>query len=278
MRLRSLARLPELLATRAVDAGWMRGSTGFERFVVMGWYRTGSNLLLTLLGSDPSVIAYSELFSPHGIFWGGRLHAPPGDRGRLARRRIEDAPGFLDEVVFRPRPPGVRAVGFKLFYPQLVVKPVAGLAAALAAMPELRVIHLRRVDLLRVLVSNLLARRTRQMSATSEVEAREALRAAGRLRIPPSECSTYFTLLEERAALCAALFPREAVLDVTYEDLVADRDATVGSVRAFLGLPPRAATSPLVKQGPRRLEDVVENLDELRSHFRDSRWETFFEA
>ncbi len=278
MRSRRIARLPAFLAARAVDAGWTRGSSSFSRFVVLGWYRTGSNLLLSLLNSDPAVVAYSEVFSPRGLFWGNHTYAPRRSGDALLRRRHEDAAAFLDEAVFRPHPRRVHAVGFKLFYPQLVVRPVAGLGAALAALPGLRVIHLRRRNLLRVLVSNRIAKRTGQMAATTPGAAEEALRRAGSLRLDPQECATYFTLLEERAAACAAMFPAEAVLDLLYEDLVARRDEELARVRGFLGLLPFATTTPLVKQITRPMSDLVVNLPELREHFRGTRWEGFFES
>lgn len=277
MSLHHIARLPRFLAARAVDAGWARGSSDFTRFVVLGWYRTGSNLLLSLLNSDASVVAYSEVFSPRGLFWGNRVHAPWDRGGDLERRRTADAPAFLEEVVFRRHARSVRAVGFKLFYPQLVVRPVAGLAEALVSTPGLRVVHLRRRNLLRVLVSNRIANRTGQMAATSPAAAREAQSRVGTLRLEPEDCESYFTLLEERAERCHALFDEESVLSLEYEALVADRDAELGRVRAFLGLPPADGSTRLVKQGTRALADVLENLEELREHFRGSRWEAFFE-
>ena len=278
MNTRRIARLPAYLTARAVDAGWLRGHTRFCRFVVLGWYRTGSNLLLSLLNSDPHVVAYSELFSPHGLFWGNHTYAPRDPRGALERDRTLDASTFLARAAFRPHPHRVRAVGFKLFYPQLVVHPVPGLAESLTTMPDLRVIHLRRRNLLRVLVSNRIAGRTGQMAATTAAEAAEALRHAGSLHLTPDACERYFTRVEARSAACEALFDPGAVLRLTYEDLVAQRSDEMARVRSFLGQPPATATTRLVKQATRPLAELVENLDELRRHFHGTRWESFFEA
>jgi len=276
MALPRLSRLPAFLAARAVDAGWLRGDRAFRRFVVLGWYRTGSNLLLGLLNSDPAVVAYSEVLSPRGPFWGNHAYAPRGDSARLERLRTEDAPAFLEEAVFRPHPTRVRAVGFKLFYPQLVVKPVPGLARALAEMPDLAVLHLRRRNLLEVLVSTRVARQTGQMASTSAARSHDALRRAGPVVLTPDECASYFREVEEFAEASVRLFDRADVLDLEYERLAADPQGETTRARSFLGLPPSRSDNPLVKQRTRPLDEVVENLDELRTHFVGTRWETFF--
>jgi LPS sulfotransferase NodH len=269
---RRLARLPHFVAARAVDAGLARGHTGYARFVVLGWYRTGSNLLVSLLNSDPGVVAYSELFSPRGVFWGNPVYAPSRD-GRTSR---DDAPRFLTDVVYRPYPQRVRAVGFKLFYPQLILRPVDGLLEGLSAGGDLRVVHLRRRNVFRSMVSNAVAKSTGAMASVSPEDAARAEAEAPPVRFTPEECETYFTQLDERAQRCEALFPAGSIVNVEYEDLVADRDAEVGRVRAFLGLAERPVSTRLVKQSRRPLRDAVANFDELAQHFTGTRWAEFF--
>jgi len=269
---RRLARLPHFVAARAVDAGIAGGHRAYTRFVVLGWYRTGSNLLVSLLNSDPAVVAYSELFSPRGVFWGNPVYAPSSTKS--APR--DDAPAFLRDVVYRPYPRRVGAVGFKLFYPQLILRPVPGLLEGLVAGDDLRVIHLRRRNVFRSMVSNAVAKKTGAMASISAEDAARAEAEAAPLRFTPEECETYFTQLAERAERCESLFPAESVVNVAYEDLVADRDAEVGRVREFLGLPRRPTTTRLVKQSRRPLRDAVENFDELARHFAESPWAAFF--
>jgi LPS sulfotransferase NodH len=278
MLTRRISRLPAFLATRAVDAGWARGTSSYARFVVLGWYRTGSNLLLSLLNSDPTVVAYSEVFSPRGLFWGNHTYAPRDPSAAYEALRTSDARSFLERAVFRRYPTRVRAVGFKLFYPQLVVKPVPGLAETLTRMDDLRIVHLRRCNLLRVLVSNRIAKRTGQMAATSETDAAAALERAGTLRLEPDDCAEYFRLLEERSAACESLFSESEVLSLTYEDLADRRDEQIQRVRRFLDLPPATAETPLVRQNQRPLRDIVENLDELREAFEGTPWAAFVDG
>ncbi len=275
---RRARNLPRWAVARCVDRGLLRGRSDYARFVALGWYRTGSNLLLSLLNSDPAVAAYSELFSPRGVFWGNAVYAPPLADDAARAERAADGAAFLRRRVFRPHPAGVRAVGFKLFYPQVLEKPLPGLTEALRADPALRVLHLRRRNLFRVLVSTRVSKSTGQMAATSEDDVEEAQRGVAAERFEPEECRAFFELLERRAAACEAVFDAARVTSVVYEDLVADRGREMARVRAALGLPAAAATTRLVPQTTRPLAELVSNLDELRAAFAGGPYAAFFEA
>ncbi len=125
----------------AVATGWrdlcrrLVRHRGYRRFMVLTRSRTGSNMLISCLGSHPAIHAEGEIFQ------------------RLNGRTSEE---ILD-ALFDDRPRRIRAVGFKLFYYHPLDDPHADLWQILRAMRELHVIHLRRRNLLRTLVSRKIA-------------------------------------------------------------------------------------------------------------------------
>ncbi len=273
-RLRSLANF---VAARAVDVGLARGTDGFAPFVVIGWYRTGSNLLLSLLNSDPCVAAYSEVFSPRGVFWGNAAYRPPGSTARQLAARTTDAAAFLHRCVYRRHPVAVRAVGFKLFYPQITQKAPSGLIESLLAIPRLRVVHLRRRNLFRIFLSTRIAKQTGQMAATSEDAVAAAQSALAPFRIAADECAAFFEDIERRAEECAAVFSGCSTLDMAYEELTSDHIGASNRVRVFLGLPPGASTTRLVRQTSASPLLLVTNYEELCEQFSSTRWAPFFD-
>ncbi len=272
----SLSRAVQALSHRAVDLGVMPGGRDYVQFVLLGWYRTGSNYLRTLLDSHPEVVAYSELFSPHRVFW-GTARARPLHAERVAALRDADPLGFLSDGPFREQPPGIRAVGFKLFYPQVLLKPVPGLAERLAA-DGVRVVHLVRENLLRLRVSALVAQRTGAMSSTDVGEAESALVATGPIVVDPQDLLAFFAQYGRRAAAAAALFAPERIHRIVYEELSAEPDRVVAEVQQFLGVTPRPAGSPLVKQARRPLKEVVLNWVDVEHALGGTEWARFLQT
>src|SRR5262245_13226857 len=72
--------------------------------MILGSARTGSNLLISLLSSHPSIKTYGELFN---------LDSLPRDDLTAA---IDDPVAYLRRRVYKPHGPGISAVGFKMFY------------------------------------------------------------------------------------------------------------------------------------------------------------------
>ena len=264
-----LRRVAEALRHRAVDVGLLRGHDAFRRFVILGWYRTGSNFLRTLIDSHPRAVAYSELYSPRGVYWGTARGRPLG-AARLAAARDVDPVAFLQRGPFRPQPNGIDAVGFKLFVPQLLFKEVPGLAAELVRQ-EVHVVRLTRRNLLRAHVSQLRSARTKRMSAT----ARDADGAAPPVVVDVDAMLEFFAGYARRHDDAAAALQTRPLLDVVYEDLAADPAATSAAVFDFLDLPRHAAESPLVRQGGGPLDRQIENVQDVVAALRGTPWESF---
>ncbi len=271
---RHLGNLRDYLVDRAVRRGLWRGSHEYVRFAVVSSYRSGSNWFLSLLRGHPGVVCHSEVFFPKRIYWGNAAYALREDDPRLLRQRGESPAEFLEEAVFRPYAPRVRAVGFKLMYTHAEKEHLfPGLRAHLIEDPSLRFIHLRRRNLLRMFVSLRVAGRTGAMSSTSKSDARRRLDAVPAIEFTVGECREHF----ERITAFWRKWEERAGLTLDYEDLSRDPQGTVGAAFDFLGLPRREVESPLVKQTTRELSALVANYEEIEAAFRDTEWGRFFE-
>jgi len=84
------------------------------RFVIIGWPRTGSTHLTSLLNEQAGIACHGEIFHPKNVFarWPNE-QTPPQNTAELMALRDRDPHGFLDHVCALSLPS--RQVGFKMF-------------------------------------------------------------------------------------------------------------------------------------------------------------------
>jgi hypothetical protein len=179
---------------------------------------------------------------------------------------------FLESQVFRAVPKAIEAVGFKLFYYHAHSEQWQPVWQYLAAQPELKVIHIRRDNLLKVHLS-------RKRAASTNVW----LDAGGtRIQYPPitldyDECLRDFIQTRKWEQQGALAFCSQAVLDVHYETLVRNNDQELERVQNFLGVGLETLKPKTYQQSGQRLSASITNYHELKELFRGSEWEVFFE-
>ena len=269
-----------------------------HRFVVMGTARTGSNLLQTLLNSHPGIRMYGELFNLDNL-----------SKENL-REALADPVAYLKKRLLPGNEKENRAIGFKMFYDHLTAdyfKKLIGRDVAdenlkkrfseleqyittyhsmpalvekfqaawnyLAGDKELKVIHLTRPNKLKTLVSLKTAYLTNQW-----MRLKPEAPAAVVFQLDYEECYTYFNTVDRYEKACNALFGEHETLDLTYDDLVKDKQRAANQVFDFLGLAHTPVNTILKKQVVCEPEEVVGNYAELKKAFMDSPWYTFFES
>jgi LPS sulfotransferase NodH len=276
------------------------------RFIVLGEGRTGSNLLVQALNGHPAVRCFGEVFN-----W---THAriDYGVEGYELRslddlgRRAKDPVGLLRERVWGEAPPGARALGFKLHYGHAYAYP--GLEEALTSDTALRVVHLRRENLLRLLISMKRAEATgvwkedagapqRQrrdpralfalvrhpastLARLRNARRRKEAEAAGPpplLRLTRDECSDFFIRHELQAQRYDEMFAAHPVLHLTYEQMLADRAAAFAEAERFLGVEVTPLKVSLRRQNAQPLRESLADYDELRRAFAGTPHEAHFD-
>lgn len=228
------------------------GHADFTKFIVLSRSRTGSNMLMSLLNSHPEIIAEHEILA------------------RLNRRDPRD----IVAGAYAKQPYYVKAKGFKVFYYHPLDGNSAALMDDLAGDEDIRVIHLKRRNILRTLLSRKIAGMKNVWAATSTAR----LDVGGKaVSFTVDELTEGFRRTRAWEVAADRRFAAHALLPVYYEDLVRDPDGSLAAVLDFLGLPHSALATDMRKQNPESLADLVTNYAELKAAFAGSEWEAFFE-
>ena len=226
-------------------------SHGYRRFLILSSPRCGTHMLRSALGEHPALVCLSEVFNPDFI-----MDAP----------FREDTPEqtILDEHVFCAYPGGIDAVGFALHRAGARFGRWPTLWQRLERDRDLRVISLSRLDLFGRYLSY------RQMREKTD-------RSAARV-VTPEELQAEFRIQETLVSAFDERFAHHPLLELKYEQLIDDWDAQMRRIQEFLGvetMPLRARTKKNERVPPR---DLVENYDELVTHFTGTRWGWLFGA
>ncbi|MEX0785219.1 MAG: hypothetical protein WD939_01140 [Dehalococcoidia bacterium] len=281
--------------TAAEPQTQQRAGRDYTRFIILSGPRTGSHLLAEGLNSSPAITCFGEVFNFKLAYIMYAVEGyDPSDPDALALQQ-RDPVGFLNERIYGEYPQAIRAVGFQYHYGHVYGFP--GLFDELAGDTELRILHLKRQNVLRMLVSLKLAKTTgvfhkreqRRFTAASVARAlRNPMRAAGRLgamlrapepsEAPPrvqvavtlDELNDYVDATAASAASLEERFQDHPMLTVLYEDLARDRDVVFAKAQSFLGIEPAPLHVNLQKQNPQPLRELVANYDELAASLRDS--------
>jgi hypothetical protein len=249
------------------------------------------------LHSHPAIVCFREIFNGRldNVNFGVEGYDDFRERERAARN--DDPVRFLSERIFCEYPPGIRSVGFKLHYAQHWDFP--GIIPHLAQDHELQVIHLRRRNSLRTLVSIKLAQQTGVwvedgkpvLTASNASRAlRHPTKAARRVGshlsrlgkrpvvITPGEYGEFALQMRLRQTGYAKLFAGHEMLDVDYQDISRDGGAAFARVLEFLGMEPASLAVTLRRQNPEPLRDLIENYDELFAAFENTPEAVHFDA
>lgn len=229
------------------------GHSKFKRFVVLSRSRTGSNMLISLLNSHPNINVEGEIF--------GRLNGQNYNK--------------VLSVAFGKQSRHIKAKGFKIFYYHPIDDPESNIWNDLVNMDELHVIHLKRRNILRTLISRKLAAtsdvwQTTNSSAKSVVDSKQVFFTVEELVEGFEETRQWEKNGEE-------MFKGHNVLSIYYEDLVDDAESSFNELSNFLDVDYIKLETNLKKQNPEKIFDLISNYEELREYFSGTEWQIFFE-
>ena len=232
--------------------------TKYTRFIVLSRQRSGSNLLVNALQSRPEFKVYGE------IFRGG-----VDESVKTAVRK--SASDYLDKNIFTDYPSPIKAVGFKIFYQHPVWDPSGNVWQYLREMEDLRVIHLRRHNLLKSFVSWKIAQKTDVWKQANDA----SLELDKRVEISPEECVAFFEQTLQQEKIADERFSGKPLLQTTYESLTSQFAEQMDLIQEFLNVDPLPIAMKTVKQNPESLSELIINYDELSHAFSGTRWEAY---
>lgn len=260
----------------------------YTRFVIISHLRSGTHLLRTMLESHLEIVCQTEVFNSDNQNLPYALSTPTSE--------------VLDRWVFRDFPEPITCTGFVLqayhpgglkAFPGIRENPHwADIWPRLQNMSGLRVIHLRRDNLLRRYLSHMMARATGnwhhwdrdRVSTVSHIEkpsiqGRDANNRppikidAENLKLDFEEVEELHQQVEQRFG---QQFGQGAYLPLSYEQLCSEPTRMAGQLLQFLGVAVAPLQAAVNKIEDRQLEASIENYAELKQAFVNTRWQAFF--
>lgn len=232
------------------------------QFVIVSSGRSGSNLLLSLLSSHPRVKHCGEYYTDN-------------------RMKREDFSGrdLLAEFHEQMNRKGFeKAVGCKFLYYQLEaayaekfrVPALKRVQEFVLTNKDLKIVHLTRRNLLRTVVSMLVAARTGVYRAHDQKDLPEN----ASVTISPEDCIQRMQEIRDCEIRARQWFSGHQILEMTYEDLVHDQDQETSRLLRFLNVDEMALAGRMVRQS-RSLKDSVANYADLVQTMTGTKYESF---
>jgi LPS sulfotransferase NodH len=236
-----------------IRSGIFRGQKQYKRFVLLSRSRTGSNLLISMLNSHPSVYAEGEIFS----WLKGRTEE------QILNRIYASYPGYI------------KAVGFKIFYYHPQDDESGLIWQLLQNLDDLYIIHLKRRNILRTLLSRRIAGLTDAYRYDLQKSGKNDQKK--RCRFSEDELRAGFEQTRDWEIKFAKLFSNKAAIDVYYEDMVCNPNLEFNKIANLLKIKSHSPRTHLKKQNPEKAIELIENYTTLKTKFNDTQWGCFFE-
>lgn len=165
--------------------------------------------------------------------------------------------------VFGKHPRYIKAAGCKVFYYHPHDGDPDALFELLRRNANLRVIHLKRRDTIRSVLSWFIARENNLYVAANDRELVSVEKKRVRVDVDEFVGWVRKTWAWERQG--PSMLPGKPLMDIFYEDLVSEPEREFGRVLAFLDLPPHRPKTYLVRQNPESAQDLIANYAEVEA-------------
>lgn len=223
----------------------------YQRFLILSSPRSGTHMLRTSLNMHPSIKAKTEIFNPD---W----------NSQETFDRTTPASAILNDHIFTEYPSEISSVGFILHRSGARFGNWPELWSLLEADSELRIISLRRYNLLQRYLSYY-AMRDRNQG-----------RPFCAKYLSVNELRAEFEQQEQEIAEFDQRFASHPLMKLSYEQLCRDYRASMRRVQTFIGSPYAWIIPGTERNAPTPLHETIANLDELATAFTDTRWSWFF--
>lgn len=224
------------------------GHKSYEKFAIITRSRTGSSLLVDLLNSHPNIESQGERFT------------------RLGNKTCEQ----VWNEIFGKKAASILIVGFKIFYYHPQDSDDKKVWKFLFYDKNIRIIHLKRRNLLRTILSRAIAEKTdiwSSRSTTSKVKL-----ANKKVLLNANDCFREFERIKKWEVDTDKKFSSHQIFNLNYEDLILSNEG-LKEVQKFLGVPYKDLNTKFKKLNKENLEELIENYEELVADFKGTKWD-----
>lgn len=238
-----------------------------QKFLITCAPRTGSTMLRMMLNSHPDIVCHGEVITVKGKPNLGKYADTLAKTDEeLAQLMAEDATRFLYDYVWGD--PNCSAIGCKIKYRQLE-EQFPDLFKAVLTDKNIKIVHLKRRNLLKRYVSNRLAGSQKTPTVILE-RGHQDDNAQQKIVIHVKKCIQDIEAIKQSEIDFANYFAEHPVFDVYYEDLTLSDGQELNKLQVFLGVKPLAIQPKTVKVNSNNLADLIENYDEIKRALADT--------
>lgn len=212
----------------------------YLKFAIISQPRVGSTLLLSYLNYHSQILVKGEV-----------VREKRNNPTFLKVSILE----FLEKEVFKKYHRSIKAVGFKYFYEHSLLEPE--LLRHLITNRSLKLIHLKRKDLLRSYLSHKIAENTTKWSE-SLFEKKIPLKNR-QIQVDVSDFNKYKKAMKDNYLLFSKIFKDHNVLTLYYEDLIENPKHCLSDVQTFLKVKNKKLLTVLERQNPEPIEELIKN-------------------
>lgn len=224
------------------------GSKDYQKFIIITYARTGSNLLMSYLDSHKMLEARGELFRDI--------------RGSNSRDVWNN--------FFSKKSKNIKFAGFKLFYTHPFHTDDKAVWDIIANDKDIRIIHLVRKNKIRTYLSGEIAKKTDRWTrkGNNSITLDEK-----RIEIDFDNFFGRLDDIDKYENRTREDYKNHQFIEICYEDLVSNKDKTLNKVYNFLGVTTKsAAKSNYKKQNSESLKELIMNFDQFNSKVKGSKY------
>lgn len=223
-------------------------SEKYNKFVIIGHARTGSNFLANILRSSNQCRCVGEVFADHR-----RTH------GEGFEQIIHNVYGLKRRAL--------KAVGFKLFYYHLTSNEWN----KMAKINNLKIIHLTRENILRTILSLKIALKYNYWYLSKNEHEKKHQKKHVKLEISTLLSEIY--QIVEYENYINQRFKNNFIMRISYEKMVTNTNHEMSRIFKELGLENHGSFNiNSSRQNPEKLSDLISNYDEVNTLLRCTRY------
>ncbi|MES9906355.1 MAG: hypothetical protein ABW168_27200 [Sedimenticola sp.] len=238
-------------------------SKNYNKFIIFATPRSGTHMLRSSLLMHSNIVVHGEVFnhSASAFFPYGVTDHP------------ED---ILDDHVFHPYSNSVHAVGFPIHDFQYFAKPNKhwlNVWGVLSEIEDLFVIRLQRRNIAEQFISNVMAQLTGKWWLYHQKSSKDRQK---RIFCKPHKMMDYFISLEKVQSKIEPMLSGHRQMTVYYEDICTNFSNEIVRIQEFIEVDPMDVRPMTSKQDHRKIWDRVENYEELKEFFSNTKYAAFF--
>lgn len=242
-------------------------------FVILTQARTGSNMLVSLLNNHPEIQCIGEALNPNSSF-GYEKWVQKSPFRKITNKYLRDysVESYLDSILAVKSQQNIQASGFKIIYPGQFDR--WSNFRYYWRTHNFKVISLIRHNLLRKYVSSKIA------NVEDTWSAQKHRGKVVSINIDISDLNRQIIRFETIYKLIDSLTIEFRGIKISYEELSTNKEACLQKISDHLGTKDfnlETLSTKTVKQNPAKLDELIENYDEVCGALNHTQYEWFLD-